>query len=103
MAQEGQIEEPDAGAEDISEEERKKLLALKPPAKPMSAYFLFASAMRKDADFQAKLAAQGGFKGNYFSEAGKEWQVLPAEDKKKYEDEAAKLKYQYQIELENFK
>ena len=58
--------------------------------------------MRKDADFQAKLAAQP-IKQNYFSEAGKEWQSLPAEDKKKYEDEAAKLKYQYQIELENYK
>ena len=67
------------------------------PKKAQTSYFLFLDA--KKASFVEK--AGGNYKQG-ISQAAKAWKALPPNEKKPFEDEAAKRKLQYEKDLKAF-
>lgn len=64
--------------------------------KPVSAFILFMSDLKNDADFKKQL---GNHQKDYIKEGSVKWNTIDSETKQFYKDRAQVLKEQYQQQL----
>lgn len=86
-------------ASKMKQQHKRRSRDVNQPKRPQSAYFLWASQERS----KIKTANPTFNILQIASELGKQWKVLPATQKKRFNEEADKLKTEYKKKMEEYK
>jgi len=92
----GEAEDGESGAKKKGKRKKKKDDGA--PKKPQSAYFLYLASVREAIKKEFEISKAS----DVAREGGKKWKALSDEDKKPFVDEAAKLKEEYKVKVEEF-